>query len=50
MVKREELCSLDKDIDVLKEENIVYVRDGWGNKEPGAYWMKGEYTLGSIYR
>ncbi|MFN8282702.1 MAG: AAA family ATPase [Chitinophagales bacterium] len=42
--KREELCSLDKDIDILKEENIVQVRDGWGNKEPGAYWTKGTYV------
>ena len=42
--KREELCTLDKEIDVLKEENIVQVRDGWGNKEVGTYWMKGSYT------
>lgn len=42
--KREQLCSLDKDIDVSKEENIIYVRDGWGNTEPGAFWIKGEYV------
>ncbi len=41
--KREVLCSLDKDIDVLKNENIVYVRDGWGNKETAAFWVKGNY-------
>lgn len=41
--KRDELCSLDKDIDVSKEDNIVYARDGWGNKEIGAFWFKGEY-------
>ena len=42
--KREELCSLDKDIDVLKDENILFVRDGWGNKETAAYWLKGSYV------
>jgi len=42
--KREQLCSLDKEVPVLKDENIVQVRDGWGNKELGAYWMKGEYV------
>ncbi|MDB5228362.1 MAG: hypothetical protein JWN78_2555 [Bacteroidota bacterium] len=27
--KREELCTLDKDMHIAKEENIVFVRDGW---------------------
>ncbi|MBK9330679.1 MAG: AAA family ATPase [Sphingobacteriales bacterium] len=42
--RRVVLCSLDKDIDVLKDENIVYVRDGWGNKETAVYWVKGNYV------
>lgn len=42
--KREELCNLEKDIDVLKEENSVQVRDGWGNKDAGGYWTKGTYV------
>ena len=42
--KREELCSLDKDLEVAKYENIMYVRDGWGNKEAAAFWTKGSYT------
>jgi len=42
--KREELCSLDKDLEITKEENIIYVRDGWGNKEPAAFWIKGDYV------
>lgn len=41
--KRDELCSLDKDIVVSKEDNIVYARDGWGNKDIGAFWFKGDY-------
>lgn len=45
-----ELCSLDVRKTVKKEENIIYVREGWGNKKPGIYWKKGMYqwevTLG----
>ncbi len=41
--KREELCSLDKDIDVTVNDNIIYVRDGWGNKDIGIFWSKGDY-------
>ncbi len=42
--KREELCSLDKDVEVSKFENVIYVRDGWGNKDAGAFWTKGNYS------
>ncbi len=42
--KREELCSLDKDLDISKEENIIFVRDGWGNKDFGVYWEKGDFV------
>lgn len=42
--KREELCSLDKDLDISKEDNIIYVRDGWGNAEVGVYWQKGDFV------
>lgn len=42
--KRTELCSLDKDVEISKEENIIFVRDGWGNKEVGTFWIKGNYT------
>ena len=41
--KREELCSLDKELTVSKEENIILVRDGWGNKEVGTFWLKGNF-------
>lgn len=37
------LCSLDTDLKVSKEENIVYVRDGWGTPNIGTYWKKGTY-------
>ncbi len=40
---RRELCNLTQERKVVKDENIVYVRDSWGNSEPGAYWMRGNY-------
>ncbi|MCS6823914.1 MAG: AAA family ATPase [Cytophagaceae bacterium] len=40
---REELCKLDKDVTVTKDKNIVTVREGWGNDDPGAYWHRGDY-------
>ena len=41
--KREELCSQSKDLDITKDQNIVMVREGWGNKEPGVFWGRGDY-------
>lgn len=40
---KKELCSLDSSRTIEVDENIVYVRDGWGNTEPGAFWFKGDY-------
>ncbi|MCK6616415.1 MAG: AAA family ATPase [Cyclobacteriaceae bacterium] len=41
---KQELCSLEQQRKVLKEENIVYIRDSWGNATPGAYWLRGNYA------
>jgi SpoVK/Ycf46/Vps4 family AAA+-type ATPase len=41
---RKELCSLDFDKDISMADNIVYVRDGWGNATEGAYWFRGDYV------
>jgi SpoVK/Ycf46/Vps4 family AAA+-type ATPase len=38
-----EICSLVADRTIRKDENIVYVREGWGVKTPGAYWKEGVY-------
>ncbi len=38
-----ELCSLTQKRKITKDENIVYVRESWGNPQPGAYWLKGTY-------
>lgn len=41
--ERRELCNIDRELDILKDQNIVILREGWGNKEPGAYWFRGDY-------
>lgn len=38
-----EICNLVADRIIRKDENIVYVREGWGVKTPGIYWKKGTY-------
>lgn len=42
--QQRELCNLVQQRKILKDENIVYVRDSWGNATPGAYWLKGTYV------
>ena len=39
----EEVCDLNCDRPVDKNENIIFVREGWGVKNPGTYWKPGEY-------
>lgn len=41
---RREICALETEREVKVDENIVFVRDGWGNAAEGAYWKKGEYA------
>ena len=38
-----EICSLVADRSIHKDENIVYVREGWGVKTCGAYWKSANY-------
>ncbi len=38
-----EICSLNITRRVSKHDNIVYIREGWGNKKIGAFWRKGAY-------
>lgn len=42
--QKTELCNLEQKRKVLKEENIVYIRDSWGQANPGSYWLKGDYV------
>ncbi len=41
---KKELCSIDSTITIKSDENIVYVRDGWGTPNEGTYWFKGNYV------
>lgn len=41
--KRAEICSIDVNKPVTTDQNIVYVREGWGTDEPGKFWQEGEY-------
>ena len=41
--KKKEVCNLDFRKKVSKYDNVVYFREGWGNKKDGAFWKKGSY-------
>lgn len=38
----EEICTINKPVQISKEDDIILVRDGWGTPEPG-WWKAGEY-------
>src|SRR5690606_3123670 len=38
-----ELCRLQMKRNVSKYDNVVYIREGWGNKKEGTFWKKGTY-------
>lgn len=40
---KKELCNLPFKRKVSKYDNIVYIREGWGNKADGIFWKKGAY-------
>jgi SpoVK/Ycf46/Vps4 family AAA+-type ATPase len=40
---RVELCNIHATRIVKPEDNIVYVREGWGQEASGSYWKEGEY-------
>jgi SpoVK/Ycf46/Vps4 family AAA+-type ATPase len=39
-----QICDINVDRVVRTDENIAYVREGWGNQTAGAFWKKGQYT------
>ncbi len=41
---KKELCVLPFQRKVSKYDNIVYIREGWGNKSEGVFWKKGTYS------
>ncbi|MBX3103136.1 MAG: AAA family ATPase [Bacteroidetes bacterium] len=38
-----QICSIEVKQAVPADENIVYIRQGWGVDEPGAFWTAGTY-------
>ncbi|MBS1486549.1 MAG: AAA family ATPase [Bacteroidetes bacterium] len=42
--QKNELCSLEQKRKIGKDENIVYIRDSWGQATLGTYWFKGDYV------
>ena len=41
---RKEICTLSfENRKVSKYDNVVYIREGWGNKSEGQFWKKGTY-------
>ncbi len=40
---KEEICELNCDRHIDKGDDIVFVREGWGIKNPGGYWKVGNY-------
>ena len=40
---KKELCNLPFKRKISKYDNIVYIREGWGNKSEGVFWKKGPY-------
>ncbi len=38
-----ELCNFEEEYNISIDEPIVYIREGWGNAEPGKYWTLGNY-------
>lgn len=41
--RKKEICNLSFKRKVSKYDSVVYIREGWGNKNPGAFWKKGTY-------
>ncbi len=37
---KEQICELEKETVIAKEQNIIFLREGWGTQEPG-WWKKG---------
>lgn len=41
--KEKNLCKLNFTKKISKFDNIIYIREGWGNKQDGTFWKRGTY-------
>lgn len=37
------ICDLKFDKEIEQEDPVIYIREGWGNKDKGAFWKEGTY-------
>ncbi len=42
--KRDEIASLDEEIEVTKDKNTIHVYKSWGVDDAGGFWKKGDYV------
>jgi SpoVK/Ycf46/Vps4 family AAA+-type ATPase len=42
--RKEQVCEIKTKYDVKKTDNVVYIREGWGNAELGNFWERGDYV------
>jgi len=40
---KKEVCSLNFKRKISKYDQLVFIREGWGNKKEGSFWKKGAY-------
>jgi len=40
---KKQICNLNFRKKISKFDNVVYIREGWGNKKEGSFWKKGTY-------
>ena len=40
---RQRICNLELNKKVSKYDNVVFIREGWGNKQEGKFWKKDTY-------
>ena len=41
--KKKKICNLDFNKKIGKSDQVVHIREGWGNKKEGSFWKKGTY-------
>lgn len=40
---RKEVCTLNVEKTISKNDHTVHIREGWGHKRAGSFWKKGKY-------
>ena len=48
--QKNEICSLEINRTISKHDHLAYIREGWGQKDEGVFWKKGQILLGGIRR